>query len=1483
MTSLPPLPSFEASTDGDDYIEGNGGNDVIFGNLGQDDIIGGSSDLYNLTGAAKRPDGTDLIFGGAGIDISRNNAGDATASSTGDLIVNPRGHAMDADVIIGDNGRILRLVGVNGHAGVNSSTPSESGVAISGGFLNFNYDSYPGDTDPATYDRIIAHAVQFLDYTPGGPSYDIRALTDIGGIDEIHGESGDDSVYGMKGDDVIYGDGQDDDLTGGWGNDWISGGTGQDGILGDDGRIMTSRNRQAASTTGSLLLYSTKGEPLYGIAPLLATDPDTRFSNGNVVDEYIYSPGQVQNATANPHDALNKAFNITPFNLTPEPNADDPLFRPSYADDIIFGGLGDDFLHGASGDDALLGAEAQVEAYTQVYTTGALTGVARSDFDRPFNPGDVLHFGADTDAWHSNNHIAGRLGEFALYDEYDPRRTILLNPDGTAQKDGAGYWWFLNFKEEEGPTRTDPTWGTVNTDGDDVIFGDLGNDWSVGGTGKDTLWAGWGNDLSNADDVLTTGVPVDGRSNAKKIQPSPNDTPDTHPTYEDRVYGGAGLDILIGNTGGDRLIDWVGEFNSYIVPFAPFGIATVSRQVPPALFEFLYALSKSQGADPTRTGDTFGDPARNGEPHGELGLVVQKDIYLGARLWQQQTGGPSDPQPGNIPGGKRDVLRSSDFNNGQAQGFVPDSGNWTVTNGRLQISPSIAGGDAASVYYIDNYLPTYYETAATINAVKPTAGLNANSYLIFDYQSPTDFKFAGVNVATNKMEMGHRTAAGWIVDKQSPVPGQVKSDTDYTILLSVNGLSATVVLNGTTSLTNTYTPRVDADGVKHFLNEGLIGIGANNGKAQIDNVVVQRLPDTIAYNNIEDFSDGVADAYNGQQGGRWQVVSGRYGATPAAGSDRAYSLTPLGATSLSVVDLTTTLQTQTMGGVIFDAYAPDDFKFAVISAQTNQVLIGHYNQRKGWVIDASASKTILAGTDYQLDLSFKGVAANVSVNGQPVVGFSFNSAVSDGNFGLFSRNGTTSFDVAAIQVGELASAPASGPPVAANDAATTLRDTAVIVPVLANDSDPNGDALTVVNLTQPASGVAALNANGTVTYTPAAGFIGTATFTYKASDGTNQSNVATVTITVNDKVNHAPVAVNDSVKTSKDTAVTINLLANDTDSDADRLSVTALVQPANGIVSLNGDGTVLYTPKAGFTGSDTFTYKASDGQAESAPATVTVVINSAPVAANDTASTNKGQAVTVSVLANDTDANGETLTVTALTQPSSGVVAVNPAGTAVIYTPANGFAGTVTFTYKASDGTAQSNTATVTVTVTNRLPVAVNDTGSTFKNTAVALSILGNDSDPDGDPLTVKSVTQPGSGGTTVINANGTVSYTPKGGFVGTDTFSYIAFDGQGQSNSATVTVQVTNRAPIAVADSVSTGKGVVLTVPVLSNDSDPDGDPLSVGTFTQPLTGSVVLNSNGTFTYTPKKNFTGTDTFTYKASDGAAQSGSVTVTIKIT
>jgi Ca2+-binding RTX toxin-like protein len=158
------------------------------------------------------------------------------------------------------------------------------------------------------------------------------------------------------------------------------------------------------------------------------------------------------------------------------------------------------------------------------------------------------------------------------------------------------------------------------------IFGDLGNDWLVGGTGKDHLYGGYGYDLLNVDDDHET------NSGA-------NDIADDHPSYEDRAFGGAGRDYIIGNTFGDRLIDWTGEFNSYIVPFNPFGIDTVCRNLQPALMDFLYDLSASDGADPTRADDTGEDSKRNGEPYGELGLVMQKDDD-----WKDQHGKPGDPQ-----------------------------------------------------------------------------------------------------------------------------------------------------------------------------------------------------------------------------------------------------------------------------------------------------------------------------------------------------------------------------------------------------------------------------------------------------------------------------------------------------------------------------------------------------------------------------------------------------------------------------------------------------------------------------------------------------------------------------------------------------------------------------------------------------------------------------------------------------------------------
>src|SRR5262249_61525771 len=138
----------------------------------------------------------------------------------------------------------------------------------------------------------------------------------------------------------------------------------------------------------------------------------------------------------------------------------------------------------------------------------------------------------------------------------------------------------------------------VPPDGKDPTFGDLGNDWAVGGTGRDVMYGGWGNALLNTDDNLNSNGGL-------------NNVPDTNPSYEDLAFGGAGLDVLIGNTNGDRLMDWVGEFNTFVVPFAQFGAVSVSRLLRPGEPQYLYDLSKSDGADQTLAGEFGADPPPN--------------------------------------------------------------------------------------------------------------------------------------------------------------------------------------------------------------------------------------------------------------------------------------------------------------------------------------------------------------------------------------------------------------------------------------------------------------------------------------------------------------------------------------------------------------------------------------------------------------------------------------------------------------------------------------------------------------------------------------------------------------------------------------------------------------------------------------------------------------------------------------------------------
>ena len=218
------------------------------------------------------------------------------------------------------------------------------------------------------------------------------------------------------------------------------------------------------------------------------------------------------------------------------------------------------------------------------------------------------------------------------------------------------------------------------------------------------LCGGWGNDLLNADDDL------DARQRADL-----NDAPDTHPTYEDRAYGGAGLDVLIANTGGDRLIDWVGEFNSYLVPFSPFGIATVSRQRA-AGADGVPLRARPRPRAPTRRGttDTGADSEpRNGEP---VRRARPRDARRTTASGRTRPAARPTRRPATSPAASATCSRSADFNDGSLRRLRRrqrrlDRHRRRAAGDRGHRSAS----DAAAVFYADQYLPIYYEISASIN------------------------------------------------------------------------------------------------------------------------------------------------------------------------------------------------------------------------------------------------------------------------------------------------------------------------------------------------------------------------------------------------------------------------------------------------------------------------------------------------------------------------------------------------------------------------------------------------------------------------------------------------------------------------------------------------------------------------------------------------------------------------------------------------
>ena len=372
-------------------------------------------------------------------------------------------------------------------------------------------------------------------------------------------------------------------------------------------------------------------------------------------------------------------------------------------------------------------------------------------------------------------------------------------------------------------------------------------------------------------------------------------------------------------------------------------------------------------------------------------------------------------------------------------------------------------------------------------------------------------------------------------------------------------------------------------------------------------------------------------------------------------------------------------------------------------------------------------------------------------------------------------------------------------------------------------------------------------------------------------------------------VNTPPVAVDDVYSMDEDSVISVTapgVLDNDDDIDGDPLTAVLESGTSKGSLTLDSDGSFTYMPNPDFNGTDSFIYKAYDGNSNSNVATVTVIVNPVddiPQAFDDSAETLQETPVYIEVLENDIGIGDVPIAVAITDLPEHGTVVID--SDQIQYTPNTGFFGTDVFTYTVTDADGDGSTATVTVMVValNYPPIAGDDAFGVDEDVVLSVDVpgvLANDSDSEGDPLT--AVLESGtSHGSLALNAGGSFTYEPNLDFNGTDTFTYKSNDGSSDSNvaSVTITVNPVDDLPVAVDDSVTIEDDTPVDIEVLGNDTGLGDTPISVTIVSQPMYGSVMVVGDHV-QYTPSEEIYSVDSFIYGVSDADGDSSSATVSV---
>lgn len=522
----------------------------------------------------------------------------------------------------------------------------------------------------------------------------------------------------------------------------------------------------------------------------------------------------------------------------------------------------------------------------------------------------------------------------------------------------------------------------------------------------------------------------------------------------------------------------------------------------------------------------------------------------------------------------------------------------------------------------------------------------------------------------------------------------------------------------------------------------------------------------------------------------------------------------------------------------------------------------------------------------------------------PQLNFTLQGPPNSGTFNLAS-NGTYSFQPATNFFGTLSASfqacdasngcssgiisitvsSVNDSPIATNQL-ITINEDQTTSGVLTGVTDVDHTNLTITLIQGASNGTFSLSSSGSFNYTPNPNFFGTETILYAACDALGLCANGQLAISIT-SVEDLPQANSESIAVIEGNLLTGNVSANDSEGDGDALSYSTFNTAQNGAFNFNPNGSFTYLPNSEFIGTETINYMVCDDNGNCASASLTIIVltsNTAPLALSTTVATNEDEQINGTLMPSISDAEGGEFTFTTLQAPEHGNLQWQNSG-GYTFTPDNNFYGTDTFTYRVCDNGNLCDEASVTITINaiNDAPVIGSETSEVNEDETLTQNLATNDSDAEGDAISYVLIQAP-TNGVASISSTGIFTYTPATDFWGVDAVTYEVCDALNACSQGVLNISIlsVNDAPQANGFTHTVQEDETVIGNLSSLVDHVDSETLFFGTMIAPLNGSVVIENQGTYSYSPNTNYFGNDQFTYLVCDPLGICDTATILIAL-